>query len=587
MNKENLILRLREIHGDDEDQINFILSDDQKIIVTASAGCGKTKTMISKIAYELVTTPNINSKKILALTFSVNAATKIKEDTTLVLPQLLGRDNFNIDKKLDVSNYHSFSTKILVKHGYILNEKLSNIANFTIVPENIGLLSQYLIASEVITLLDFLVAINEVNIELADNLEEEYIRILLQKLIPNSVMTYNGLLILANRLLKKQSISNFYKRYYPLIIVDEFQDTNFLAYKIITSLIDDSNRVILMGDDIQKIYGFLGAIPDLFKQVAEEYDITPMEFKTNYRFKNNEKMKKLDFYLREIFRKYDNMEDFNEEAEINLGFYKTNVGEADAIVNNMKEKIEYDSKVALLVNIKRNAENVIKKLESEGLRYFNGLFTDTDAVYIKFHRVVIEIFIRESGNWKSTSKRVIDKALAEIELKRSTITNDDILFNSLMRLLDALFKNVKESDLSREDKYNKIIFVLGNNSLKRLMNEIDEDIVLTTIHGSKGLEWDYIYIPEVTESEFPFYHALCKQCKNSGSGIKYDYCCEFTFPKHLKSKFEEQLSLFYVGITRAKKDVFLFANVDNNHNGFTKKRSCLTALPNLTINSEF
>lgn len=587
MNRENLILKLREIHGDDEDQINFILSDNQNIIVTASAGCGKTKTMISKIAYELVNKPNMNYKKILALTFSINAATKIKEDTIVVLPQLLGGDNFDIDRKLEVSNYHSFSTKILFKHGYILNEKLSNIENFTIVPENIGVLSQYLIASEVDTLKGFSRAINEVDIELADNLEEAYISILLEKLIPNELITYNGLLILSNKLLKKQTVSNFYKLYYPLIIVDEFQDTNYLAYKLITSLIHDDNRVILMGDDIQKIYGFLGAIPNLFKHMEEEYDITPMEFKTNYRFKDNGKMKKLDYYLREIFRKYDNMEGFNEEAEINLGFYKTNEAERDTIVNSMKEKIAHDNKVALLVNIKRNAENVIEKLESEGLKYFNGLFTDTDDVYIKFHRVAIEIFIRESGVGRSTSKRVIDKVLAEVELMRTTITNDDIIFNSLMRLLDALFKDVKESNVSKEDKYNKIIFVLDNNSLKRLMNEIDEDIVLTTIHGSKGLEWDYVYIPEVTESEFPFYYALCKQCKNSDSNVKYDYCCEFTFPEHLKSKFEEQLSLFYVGITRAKKDVFLFANVDKNRNGFHKKRSCFTALPNLTMNRKF
>lgn len=587
MNKGQLERKLREIHGNDEEQIEFILSDEKKIIVTAPAGCGKTKTMISKIAYKLVTTPDLNFKKVLALTFSVNAATKIKEDTSQILPQLLERENYDLDKKLDVSNYHSFATRLINKHGYIIHENLSSVDGFTIVPDYVQLLAKYLTATEISKLKALSKAVNELDYDKVNNLEEDYFNILVNKLIPNNVVTYDGLLILANRLLYVENIRNFYKKFYPIIIIDEFQDTNYLAYKLITHIIDknDSNNVILMGDDVQKIYGFLGAIPNLFNHMRRAYNMTSIEFKTNYRFKDNEAMKNLDFYLREIFRNYDNMEEFNESAEINFGFYTTRNGEANKIVDCMMGNIVDGNNVALLVRGKKNANNVISHLEARGISYFNGLFSDMDLSYKKFHRVSLDIFLRESGSSKSISKKVIDKVVTEVKAQQSKITNDNIMFNSLIRLLEAMFSNVKTLNIKRIEKYNKIIFVLGNNSLKRLMNEIDENIVLTTVHGAKGLEWDYVYIPEVMESKFPNYFGLCQDCKNSDSGIKYDYACKFKFPSHLQANFEEELSLFYVAITRARKDAFIFSNTERQNN-YPQKRSCFTMLPNLSFNRE-
>lgn len=585
MKKEDMILKLKEIHGDDKEQLNFILSNEEKIVITASAGCGKTKTMISKIAYELITTPNLNFKKILALTFSVNASTKIKEDTSEVLPKLLNNESIDLDKKLDVSNYHSFATKILFKHGYSLNNNLKNIKEFRTVPENTKILKEYLIADDIRVLSDFSRAISEVNIEIADELFERYKNILLNKLIPNSIITYNGLLVLGFLLLQNERIRNFYVQYYPIIIVDEFQDTNYLSYKIITSLIDKDNKVYLMGDDIQKIYGFLGAMPNLFSKMKNDYKMTAMEFNTNYRFKDNPRMLKLDKYIRQIFIQYDNMKNFREKAEINMGFYEKQETEIDKIYKDIIEKTANGFNIAVLVNKKTSAENIIKKFENEAIKYFNGLFSDTDNYYIKFHKLALEYFITESGIGKSIAKRVLDNVILNLKNKKDIITNDEVIFNSLIRLLIALFENVKKANLSKEEKHNKISFVLSNSSLKRLMNEIDEQIVVTTIHGSKGLEWDYIYIPQITQGQFPVYfdNSLCKMCKERKSGIQENNFCKFTFPNDLKSKFKEELSLFYVAITRAKKDAYLFANFEKNEWGYTKKRSCLTTLPNLDI----
>lgn len=80
---------IREKHSGDDEQLNFIFSDDKNIIVTAPAGCGKTTAMVSKIARELSVGHIPSNKKVLAITFSVNAAMKIKDSLKTLLPDLV------------------------------------------------------------------------------------------------------------------------------------------------------------------------------------------------------------------------------------------------------------------------------------------------------------------------------------------------------------------------------------------------------------------------------------------------------------------------------------------------------------------
>jgi len=86
---EKIKEKLKKIHGDDWEQLKIIFSTNKRIIVEAPAGCGKTKTMISKIAFIIATKQIYNPKRILVLTFSVSAAYKIKKEIANVLPDLL------------------------------------------------------------------------------------------------------------------------------------------------------------------------------------------------------------------------------------------------------------------------------------------------------------------------------------------------------------------------------------------------------------------------------------------------------------------------------------------------------------------
>ena len=299
--KEKII----ESHKNDKEQLEFIFSEEKQIVVTAPAGCGKTTAMISKIAWELTKNAKPDHKKILAMSFSINAATKIKDSLNEMLPELVANSKYYIEK-VDVSNYHNFAMRLLCKYGFALNSELIHIQEFKIVDDFSQILNDYLTSSQI----DIIHILNEKikNIDL-NNINkylDAYYKLFDEILFKNHVITYNAIILTGIKLLSTKNIGSFYRKYYKTIIIDEFQDTNYLSYLFISKLINKETSLIIMGDDVQKIYGFLGALPNLLTILEEKHHMKKIEFKTNYRFKDNQDMKKLDRLLREYNINYTN-----------------------------------------------------------------------------------------------------------------------------------------------------------------------------------------------------------------------------------------------------------------------------------------
>lgn len=118
-------------HEEDEKQLEVIFSDSLRLIVEAPAGYGKTTTMISRIAYLFASGKIPNPKRILGLTFSVNAALKIKREVASKLPSLIGTQNspITISEKATITNYHGFCKAILKKYGYLISPILRKDIN--------------------------------------------------------------------------------------------------------------------------------------------------------------------------------------------------------------------------------------------------------------------------------------------------------------------------------------------------------------------------------------------------------------------------------------------------------------------------
>ena len=92
------------------------------------------------------------------------------------------------------------------------------------------------------------------------------------------------------------------------------------------------------------------------------------------------------------------------------------------------------------------------------------------------------------------------------------------------------------------------------------MEYIDANIILTTVHGAKGLEWTYVFLPDLERWVFPG-GPVCSECSNRFASCSMHKC---KLPDRINDKFNntvlDELSVFYVGVTRAKKQVFVSAS---------------------------
>lgn len=589
-----LIKRIEEYHKGDKEQLEVILSNQKRLIVEAPAGYGKTKTMISKIAYLIATERISYPKRVLALTFSVNAAYKIKKDVAENLPVLLATQKVSpvsLRNKVFASNYHGFCRRVLRLYGYLLHENLRNIELLKVIDDgnveelvSLGIGIDSTKANEISNFND---AVKKINRDYLNNNSEAYLADVATVFLPNNYIPFNAILLLTIDLFKKYpQILDFYKNYFPAIIVDEFQDTNLLSWSLLNKLIDknDNAQVVFMGDSLQRIYGFIGAIPDLMNIAQKKYGMYPMQLKTNHRFKDNPILLKLDKNLRENAA---NPRDPIIEAPVNIELYEApdQQKEAEGVLGILQSVFKKDQldKVAILVKQRgNNVDKILSVLRAQNVNFFYALFSDEDKEYIKFHKVVLSSFLKILSSGSRINRATCDKLLKEV--KEQYNGEDSEFLDSLYKLLQTFLRNifVEFIFLSGEEKIDFILDTLENNSLKQYLSHVDSQVIVSTIHGAKGLEWAYVILPDMEKNSFPNFPALCIVCNNRNS-------CNIDWNQippgvAFENKFYEELSVFYVAATRAQKNIFF---------SYSKKRiaqggqdsltnlSCLLKLPGI------
>lgn len=588
--------KLKEIHQNDREQLDIIFSQEKRILVEASAGCGKTKTLVSKIAYLLSTNKIPVNKKILILTFGVNAAYKIKKEVFENVPKLI-RNIHDLEDKIIVTNFHGFSRRILSRYGYLLNDNLLQLNQFSIdddaETDELTQLDIGLLMSEADFLSTYSQCIKDNNYGYLNENFEKYIALIKYKFLPNNHITYNAILLLTLKLLSQYSgILQFYQKLFPYIIIDEFQDTGSISWAILRQLITEKTSLLFMGDPLQRIYGFIGAVPGLMEKACAKYSMNIFKITTNYRFKDNPNMLQLDKNIRENSK--GNSIIITQNAVVPCNLYYTQHDEAVYIKSKLIYLLNHyqGCKIAILIQSRtKNLNYILDYLASNSIDYFNGLFNEESYSYKKFHKDVLEIFI-DSYN-KSKLKTIRKSFLSQIYEKVSAFYDahmtDEI--SSLIKLLKVFFSDITNKIyLNNEEKYQLIIDVLSNNSLKQSMELLEEKIVVTTVHGAKGLEWDYILLPDMERNSFPNWQSLCSvcpeianhdgcnRCSNKSSNMDQKFYCRYI----------DILSLFYVAVTRARKQVFFSASLQtlNNPKYPRTKISCLLSLPGIDLKED-
>jgi len=573
--------KIKEAHEGDEKQLEFIFSKEKRILVEAAAGYGKTKSMISKVAYLIASKQIPNPKKILALTFSVNASYKIKKEVIQQIPFLLNStkpQNRNINKAIYVSNFHGFCRRILRIHGHLLHTNLKNIDNFI----SFGDDNEKKLANEgysdtdieMMTMFNSSVKNAQANF-VCDKLEA-YNQIILDSCIPSSKISYNAIISLTIQLFQQnEELLKFYQKYFPIIMVDEFQDTNELSLYLLRLLISNDNVTFyLIGDSLQRIYGFIGAVPNLMSFMENDYNMTRIEYTQNYRFKNNPKMLLLDKNIR-LNAKVFNNPNITEDVTVNFDLSDTQQEEANYVVKKVRQLKKLDEKAKIVVLFRNgantaNTQKILEEFQNQKEPFFYGLFSDDDAEYIRFHKKCSEVF-SSLVKGKNFTQKLLRKLNASMEEEYKD-SNSPVV-RSLLILLNAFIdKFIKDEMFALEDEDKKwyIMETLDNFALKQSLEHVDAQVSIFTIHASKGLEWDYVIVPDCENYSLPSFNICDKKCNFE----KHTNCSLYNVDEELAQSFSEELSTFYVAFTRAKKDVFFSASKKGvNRKGEEKSRN--------------
>ena len=582
---------ITKLHEGDERQLEVIFSVDDRVIVEAPAGFGKTTTMVSRIAY-LYASGNIpNPKRVLALTFSVNAALKIKRDIAAKLPSLLNQKNnpMSLSEKMTVTNYHGFCKGVLGKYGFLLSDLLRKNINlfFALGDEDIEKRSD---VSALVTNDEFCF-ISSVNESIkrsqmpSDDEISKYNSIVIMKLLPHDYITHNAVILMTLELFKKHdSVKAFYSNYYPLIIVDEFQDTNCIAWSLIEQIINDNTKLLFLGDPLQRIYGFIGALPSLMDDATKQYSMKKVALSKNYRFRDNLQMLLLDANIRLNAQLGFNLTDC-DYASVPAYWGKTQEDESEQVTLKVTDILCQNpgSKVALLLRGRNDSVPILEQaLQKASLEYFYGMFTDEDAEYVRFHEHCQSTLIKSLGKTRYVNSRSLKQFTKKAE--ETYVAEDERTSASLNKLLDALVEKVTldYGDLQAEEKYDYLLDIFENRQLKQAMEYVDSPVILSTVHGAKGLEWDYVFIIDLEIWGMPGYF-ICKDCGNKFDNTTTAKC---RFPDVSYADFKErmldELSVFYVATTRAKKQVYVSAS-QKRANGKSGKYSCFAALPGVKL----
>jgi DNA helicase-2/ATP-dependent DNA helicase PcrA len=431
----------------------------------------------------------------------------------------------------------------------------------------------------------------------------------------NSV-DFGDLITLPVKLFKKNpEIQNFYQKKFKYILVDEYQDTNGAQYMLLRLLTGEKQNICCVGDEDQSIYGWRGAqLKNILNFDRDFVDAKIIRLEQNYRstgnilktasslISENEERIGKDLWTSDSNGepvKILNLE--NDEAE---ALYI-----AREIRNLVKNKVKL-SDIAILTRASFQFKDIEDRFLKEGIKYrVVGGLRFYERAEIKDALSYFRLLINKSDNLAferiiNIPKRGMGKAFIQRLYEFSNEENTS-LFEALDRLVDL--KDMKNQQLSKSKQFLQILNnhrkmlekdnhseVAGSlleevgyiemlqadktpeadgklENLKKLVSDIKnrnsiyefleevslltdilsnsdglEKISLMTLHSAKGLEFNYVFLPGWEEGIFPNQRSLDE---NGNKGL------------------EEERRLGYVGITRARRNLYIsYVNFRKQYN---------------------
>ena len=356
-----------------DSQRQAVMQTDGPSLIIAGAGSGKTRVLTYKIAYLLE--QGAKAYNILALTFTNKAAREMRERIYNLVSEnkarqlwmgtfhsicakILRRESNFIGYTPDYTIYDSTDSKNLVKH--IIKDM--NLDDKVYKPADI--LSRISSAkNKLYTPHDYandsnIIKRDQYNcVPLTADIFYEYNRRLQQ----SNAMDFDDLLFNTFCLLNDNAqVRNKYQLQFQYVLVDEYQDTNFVQYKIVSLLAAPQNNICVVGDDAQSIYAFRGADINNILHFQDIYsDCQLFKLERNYRSTQNIVNLANSLIRRNTDQiKKDIYSEKEEGAKTVLTQLFDDRAEAKNIVDNIKKlKQQYSSYDSFAVLYRTNAQS--------------------------------------------------------------------------------------------------------------------------------------------------------------------------------------------------------------------------------------
>ena len=319
------------------------------LLILAGAGSGKTRVLTHRIAW-LIDQIGVNPWNILAITFTNKAAGEMRER----VDQIVGFGS----ESIWVSSFHSMCVRILRR--YI--DRLGYDTNFTIYDADdqktlIKDVCKYLqidtkmfkersLLSAISSAKDELVTPEEMTLRAEGDWAKKKIAQVYteyeKQLKANNALDFDDLLLKTVQLLQTQpDVLEYYQERFRYIMVDEYQDTNTVQFKLVSLLAGKYQNLCVVGDDDQSIYKFRGAnIMNILNFEKEYPNAKVIKLEQNYRSTSTILNAANEVIRHNTGRKEKSLWTENGEGEkIQFRQFDSAYDEADYIVSDIKDKV--------------------------------------------------------------------------------------------------------------------------------------------------------------------------------------------------------------------------------------------------------
>ncbi len=591
-----------------EKQQEAVLHLNGPLLIVAGAGSGKTKVLTSRIAH-IIKSHKAFSSQILAVTFTNKAAKEMQ----FRVSKLLRKDATGLPW---LGTFHSISSKILRKHADAVGLK----SNFTIIDQDDqSRLIKNICKAENMDIKKispkYILAVidkwknkglypEDVILKKKETLEKNFLniyKIYQQKLVDLNSTDFSDLILHVVKIFKNYNdIASMYSKKFKYILVDEYQDTNFIQSEWLKYLSSINKNLCCVGDDDQSIYSWRGAEIKNFLEFDKTYKNTKIiRLEKNYRstqnilnvasklIENNQNRVGKTLYTNQedgeliTLDCFRNVKDEAVEISSTIEDYKkkNSLNDIAILVRAIFQTREFEERF-LKVGIPYRIIGGIKFYERSEIKdcvaYLRCIHQPQDD--LSFERIInvpkrsigdttikaINEYSRQNNcSLENASKKLIELNKIKPKTKIGLIS----LLNLLEKWRDELRKKINHNkllqtvmdesgysemlknkkDLENENRLENIKELL--NAMKEFDNlesflehvalatSLDQDwetekVNLMTLHASKGLEFDIVYLPGWEEGLFPHQKSIEEKGENG---------------------LEEERRLAYVGLTRAKK----------------------------------